>query len=149
MIGVRGFTRTGAHGGVDFRDGQGAPVLAAAEGEVISVTEQPIGCGIGVLIAHGQFDRHTAYCHLEKALVRSGQKVRRAEVIGLVGTTGYEGGIPHVHLELCTSPCPTGHPDGYLLGTEDPLAFSVGCFDPKKTYSTDKLVLTYPVKCAD
>lgn len=149
MIGVRGGTRTAAHAGVDFRDWQGAPVLATAGGEVTRVTEGPTGCGIGVLIEHKEFDRHTVYCHLEKAQVRSGQKVRRGDVIGHIGTTGNAVGTPHVHLELCGRPCPRGHSDGNLEGTEDPLAISIGCFDAKKTYPTDQLVLTYPVKCAD
>jgi murein DD-endopeptidase MepM/ murein hydrolase activator NlpD len=148
MIGANNLQRRAAHAGVDFGEMHGAPVLAAADGDVASVSEGISGCGIGVLIAHLPFYRYTVYCHLEKALVRYGQSVKRGETIGLIGTTGNAVNVPHVHLELCTYPCTRGNLDG-SLSTEDPLAISAGCFDPKKTYPTDRLVLTHPVPCKD
>ena len=148
MIGANNLQRRAAHAGVDFGEMHGAPVLAAADGEVASVSERTSGCGIGVLIRHSPFSRYTVYCHLQKALVRYGQSVKRGEFIGLVGTTGNAVDIPHVHLELCAYPCARRNRDG-SLATEDPLAISAGCFDPQKAYPTDRLVLTHPVRCKD
>lgn len=159
MIGSNQGARFAAHAGVDFGDPAGAPVLAAADGQVVSLANAPTyydrdTCGRGVLLSHSKFGRYTVYCHLSDVAVRQSQEVKRGDVIGYVGTTGFAGRWaatlpPHVHLELCTERCPFGHADGNLRGTEDPSGISVGCFDPKKTYPTDQLVLTYPVKCAD
>ena len=122
-------------------------VLAAADGRVLVTTNRPGGCGHSVFISHDQFARYTVYCHLKEVLVKPGDAVKRGETIGLVGTTGNAVGVPHVHLELCTATCYRGHADGDLRDTEDPLARADGCFDSKKQYPADRLVLTYPVKC--
>ena len=122
-------------------------VLAAADGRVLVTTNRPGGCGHSVFISHDQFARYTVYCHLKEVLVKPGDAVKRGETIGLVGTTGNAVGVPHVHLELCTATCYRGHADGDLRDTEDPLTRADGCFDPKKQYPADRLVLTYPVKC--
>lgn len=145
--GANNFPRAQPHAGVDFGAEYGSPALAAADGRVIQVSRRKTGCGYGVLMVHGAFARYTVYCHLEEISVRAGDEVERGDTIGFVGTTGNSAGVPHVHLELCTYPCPYGHADGHLRGTEDPLASEAGCFDPKKQYPSGRLVLTYPVKC--
>lgn len=138
------------HPGIDFGELYGAPVLAAADGKVINLNNSTVGCGIGVLLLHFDFRRYTVYCHLEKYIVAEGQQVKRGEVIGFVGISGRTYGVPHLHWELCTYQCDRGHNDGSLWGTEDPLAVTAGCFDPKRTYpAADRLVLTYPVQCKD
>lgn len=143
--GVVGGQRPGPHAGVDFRGYRWEPVLAAADGVVFHVHRIASGCGTGVVIRHAPFQRYTVYCHLEEARVGFGQEVRRGEVIGFVGTTGNSMGVPHVHHELCTRMCYGSYTA--MPWHEDPLAIMAGCFDPKKTYPTDRLVLTYPVKC--
>ena len=145
--GANNLPRRAPHAGVDFVSGYGSPALAAADGRVITTQERTVGCGYGVLLAHDKYARYTVYCHLKEVLVRPGDAVKRGDVIGLVGTTGNAVNIPHVHLELCTMPCAYGHADGDLRNTEDPLLRADGCFDPKKQYPADRLVLTYPVKC--
>lgn len=153
--GANNLPRERPHAGVDFAAAYSSPALAAADGKVLLVTDRFYssvlqrlkGCGYSVLIAHDQFARYTVYCHLKEVLVEPGDTVKRGDVIGLVGTTGNSGNVPHVHLELCVSMCPSGHADGDLKNTEDPLARADGCFDPNKQYPTDRLVLTYPVKC--
>ena len=159
LWGSGGGARRAAHAGVDFGDAIGAPVLAAADGLVVSVVNRPTfydrdTCGQGVLLSHARFGFYTVYCHLSKVTVELGKEVKRGDVIGHVGTTGFAGRWaaslpPHVHMELCTGWCPSGHADGNLWGTEDPLAIIAGCFDAKKTYPADKLVLTHPVKCTE
>ena len=56
------------------------------------------GYGNCVIIDHG-YGYKTLYGHMEKILVREGQKVNRGEVIGLVGSTGKSTG-PHLHYEV-------------------------------------------------
>ncbi len=146
-IDVDGRLRAGPHAGVDFAAAERTPVIAAAEGEVSELTVNPAGCGLGVLILHGRFNRYTIYCHLDRVYVEKGQWVRRGAVIGRVGRTGNTAGVPHLHLELCRERCPTGHMDGYLVGVEDPLLATVGCFDPREQLPDDRLRLTFPLAC--
>ena len=145
--GVAGGTRSGFHSGVDFGEKDGAPVIASADGKVVGVHEIPSGCGVTLLLSHKEFGRHTVYCHLKKATVQAGEKVKRGDVIGLVGTTGHSMGVPHVHLELCKKSC--WGSSAIMSWHEDPLSISIGCFDQQKNYPTDRLVLTYPVHCKE
>lgn len=144
-----------AHPGVDVSDIYGAPVLAAADGEVAYVVRDNPVVGNCVLLAHtverdekGLKTRYTLYCHLAQIQAKMFEAVKRGQQIGTVGTSsGVVNAPPHVHWELCASLCPYGHYDGDFRGTEDPLAITVGCFDPGMTHPTDRLVLTYPVRC--
>ena len=148
-MGANRLTRVADHAGVDFAAPRGSPVLAAADGEVVHVGVDAGGCGIGVLLAHPDYKRYTVYCHMEAVDVSEGQRVRRGERIGRIGTTGDAVETPHVHLELCSYRCQRGHKDGYLGGTEDPLHYIAGCFKAGKQYPHDRLVLTPPVGCVD
>jgi len=104
------------------------------------------GCGVGVVLSHPGFKRWTAYCHLTRAVVTTGQTVARGERIGLSGASGNSAGVPHVHLELCTTAC-ASHRDGDLRGTQDPLGAVVGCHDPQRVYPADRFTLTLPIEC--
>jgi murein DD-endopeptidase MepM/ murein hydrolase activator NlpD len=144
--GANNLPRLLPHAGVDFGGPLGSPVIAAADGVVAHVIDWPPGCGRGVILSHAEFRRQTVYCHLQEILVRMGQEVVRGQPIGHMGMTGNAMGVPHVHFELCTSPC-RSHADGDLHGTVDPLKFSSGCFDPRRSYALGRLALTYPVAC--
>lgn len=85
------------HYGIDIATQQGNPVVATADGIILSTTKDIIG-GLTVRISHS-FGYQTIYCHLSKFLVKPGQKVKRGDVIGLVGKTGKAVG-PHVHYEI-------------------------------------------------
>ena len=134
------------HPGVDFAERPGAPVLAVADGVVSHMIDSAVGCGHGVVIEHAAFARWSAYCHLQAVTVDVRQVVARGETIGEVGRTGSTSEVPHVHLELCTSPCES-HGDGDFTGTEDPLAIAAGCYDAAQAYPNEQLVLTFPVRC--
>ena len=82
---------------------------------------------------------------MSKVVVRFGRRVKRGEVSGYVGRSGNAVGVPHVHFVVSRDG--RSHKDGDLEFTDDPARFLVGCFDPKATYSKEKLVLTEPLAC--
>ena len=146
LVGANARPRLLPHAGVDVAAPAGTPVLAAADGVVSLLIDYEPGCGIGVVLSHPAFKRWTAYCHMTRTLVASGQTVSRGERIGLSGTSGNSANVPHVHLELCTTAC-ASHRDGDLAGTQNPLAVVVGCYDPARIYPADRFVLTWPIPC--
>jgi len=85
------------HHGIDIATSHGNPVYATADGTVIQARTDKIG-GKTIKIKH-MFGYVTIYCHMSKFLVKVGQKVKRGETIGLVGSTGKARG-PHVHYEV-------------------------------------------------
>jgi murein DD-endopeptidase MepM/ murein hydrolase activator NlpD len=97
------------HSGVDLAAPAGTPVHAAAAG-VATVVDGP-GYGLHVTLTHGG-GAQTLYGHLSLALVRSGEPVRRDEVVGLVGSTGMSTG-PHLHFEVRLQGAPVD-PIGWL-----------------------------------
>jgi murein DD-endopeptidase MepM/ murein hydrolase activator NlpD len=82
------------HDGLDIGAAANAPVQAPAQGRVTTVGFDP-KLGNTVKVDHG-FGIETLYGHLAKALVKEGQRVKRGEVVGLVGSTGLATG-PHLH----------------------------------------------------
>jgi len=86
------------HPGLDIATQHGNPVVATADGIVLSVTNEKRG-GKTIKLSHPLSGWITVYCHLSKFNVKSGQKVRRGDVIGLVGQTG-RSRAPHVHYEV-------------------------------------------------
>jgi murein DD-endopeptidase MepM/ murein hydrolase activator NlpD len=85
------------HTGVDFGAGYGTPIRAAADGTVVEAGWLG-GYGNATVIDHGK-GMATLYGHQSKILVSQGQSVKRAQVIGLVGATGFATG-PHLHFEV-------------------------------------------------
>jgi len=82
------------HDGLDIGAAANAPVQAPAQGRVTAVGFDP-KLGVLVKVDHG-FGIETLYGHLAKALVKEGQRVKRGEVVGLVGSSGLATG-PHLH----------------------------------------------------
>ena len=87
------------HLGVDLAAPRGTPVMAAADGKVISVGANG-GFGLQVVLAHSGGYR-TFYGHLSrfKEGLRPGQSVRQKQVIGYVGSSGLATG-PHLDYRL-------------------------------------------------
>ena len=85
------------HTGVDIATDFGSPVYAAAMGTV-EMARWNGGYGQYIKIAHGN-GYESAYGHLSGIAVVPGQTVRKGEIIGFVGSTGYSTG-PHLHFEI-------------------------------------------------
>ncbi len=86
------------HHGMDFTASTGTEVYTTGDGVVKEVEESRRSYGNKVVIDHG-FGYHTLYGHLSGFNVKVGQKVKRGDVIGYVGNTGFSSG-PHLHYEV-------------------------------------------------
>lgn len=119
--------RAGWHEGIDFPADRGTPVRSAADGIVVRVDRDFVDWdaaslssaldaavslgytpeetldrirGRQVWIAHGR-QLVTRYAHLDSvAGLFVGESVRRGQVIGTVGSSGFEEGGPHLHFEI-------------------------------------------------
>ena len=82
------------HYGMDLDGSTGDPIYAANDGEVVMVRDC-FGSGNTVVLHHGA-RLFTAYFHMSKFETKPGAKVKRGQLIGLVGKTGRVTG-PHLH----------------------------------------------------
>ncbi|MGD8414105.1 MAG: M23 family metallopeptidase [Candidatus Latescibacterota bacterium] len=89
--------RRSVHRGVDFSARKGTPVIAPADG-VVNFSGRWKTYGNVVEISHG-YGFVTRYAHLEKQLVRKGQRVKRGDVIARVGSSG-KSTFSHLHYEV-------------------------------------------------
>jgi murein DD-endopeptidase MepM/ murein hydrolase activator NlpD len=85
------------HKGVDVAAAYGAPIVAAADGRVISAGWRG-GYGRQVALAHAD-GVQTTYSHMSRVAASAGAFVRQGQVIGYVGSTGLATG-PHLHYEV-------------------------------------------------
>ena len=85
------------HTGIDISTPSGHRIVAPANGTVVKVGWEN-GYGRFVEIAHG-YGVNTTYSHLATARVLEGQRVKRGDIIALVGSTGRATG-PHLHYEV-------------------------------------------------
>ncbi len=88
------------HTGIDFSGTQGTPIYATGDGTVArsGYSEGYSGYGIVIVVNHG-FGFQSLYGHLSKVAVRSGQKVKRGDLVGYMGSTGTSTGS-HLHYEV-------------------------------------------------
>ena len=85
------------HNGIDYAARTGTPVVSSGNGKVIKAGYSKYN-GNYVFISHGT-QYVTKYLHLDKKMVRTGQKVKQGQKIGTVGATGRVTG-PHLHYEF-------------------------------------------------
>ncbi|MFA7273895.1 MAG: M23 family metallopeptidase [Crocinitomicaceae bacterium] len=86
------------HTGMDFTANTGTEIFATGDGVVQAVERNGWGYGNSIVINHG-YGYKTRYAHMSAFKVTLGQKVKRGDLIGLVGSTGKSTG-PHLHYEV-------------------------------------------------
>lgn len=101
------------HEGMDFTAKTGTAIFATGDGVVASADNSKSGYGNHIEIKHG-FGYMTLYGHLSKYNCRAGQRVKRGDIIGYVGSTG-RSEAPHLHYEV--------HKDGKVV---NPINFYYG-----------------------
>ncbi len=101
------------HEGMDFTARTGTPIYATGDGFVKNADNSVSGYGNHIEINHG-YGYLTLYGHLIKYKVRTGQRVKRGDIIGYVGSTG-RSQAPHCHYEV--------HKDGKVV---NPINFYYG-----------------------
>ncbi len=112
---ILGYVR--CHTGVDITAPSGTPITAAANGVVISAGNGG-AFGTYTVISHGG-NLTSSYAHQSGLAVAAGQTVRRGQVIGFVGSTGWSTG-PHLHFEARIAGLPW-NPRGWLgTGPKEP-----------------------------
>ncbi|MCS6821978.1 MAG: peptidoglycan DD-metalloendopeptidase family protein [Microscillaceae bacterium] len=85
------------HPGVDFAAPHGTPIYASGSGTIVKA-EYMGGYGNTIIIDHG-YGYETLYAHMSAFKVEVGQKVKRGECIGYIGSTGFST-APHLHYEV-------------------------------------------------
>lgn len=86
------------HTGMDFTADKGSDVYVTGDGVVEEIERKKWGYGNCIIVHHG-YGYKTRYAHLSSVKVKVGQKLKRGELIGLVGSTGKSTG-PHLHYEV-------------------------------------------------
>lgn len=99
------------HPGIDISSPTGGRIVSPANGTVVRIGWEN-GYGRVVEIAHG-FGIRTLYAHLDVTRVTEGQRIRRGDLVGLIGSTGRSTG-PHLHYEVQVGGKPV-NPLDYVL----------------------------------
>lgn len=86
------------HHGIDFAGPIGTPVYSTGDGVIVESGYSFSGYGNQVIVDHG-FGYKTRYAHLHKVNVKIGDKVKRTEMVGTLGSSGKSTG-PHLHYEV-------------------------------------------------
>ncbi|MFQ5989755.1 MAG: M23 family metallopeptidase [Candidatus Methylomirabilales bacterium] len=99
------------HTGIDIAAALGTPIVAPADG-VVTFAGRLAGHGRAIVVNHG-FGFKTFYGHNKKNAVKKGDRVKRGQVIGYVGNSGYSTGS-HLHYEVLVKGVPQD-PLKYIL----------------------------------
>lgn len=85
------------HSGLDLAAAEGTPVMATADGRV-DYADWKSASGNCVILDH-EYNYSSTYSHLQKINVKKGERVKRGDIIGYVGSTG-KSSAPHLHYEV-------------------------------------------------
>jgi hypothetical protein len=108
------------HAGIDFSAPQGTAIQATGDGVVVDVDNKRSGYGLHVIIDHG-YGYQTLYGHMSGIVVKKGQKIKKGQLIGKVGSTGTST-APHCHYEVHYKGKPV-NPIDYVLDGLTPLEY--------------------------
>ena len=87
------------HYGMDFTAPRGTPIYASGDGVVTRADNTSAGYGRHIRIKHGSYGYVSLYAHLSRYNVKKGQRVKRGDLIGFLGSTG-RSQAPHLHYEV-------------------------------------------------
>lgn len=87
-----------SHWGIDLASNKGTPIYSSHQGVVVYSGRDFKGYG-KMLLVEGENGWATIYAHLDKILVKEGQKLRQGDLLGLMGRTGRVTGV-HLHFEI-------------------------------------------------
>lgn len=112
--------RAAMHAGIDLAAPIGTPIYATADG-FVQRSEWAGGYGNLVELSHGK-GIQTRFGHLSRSLVKAGQRVKRGDLIALMGSTGRSTGS-HLHYEVridgkAVNPVPFMKSNDYLLAVQ-------------------------------
>ena len=114
------------HWGMDFSAERGSPIYATGDGKISRADNRAAGFGNHIRIDHG-FGYVSIYAHLdlvqEKFSVRKGDKVKRGDIIGYVGSSG-RSVAPHLHYEI-TKDGKKLNPINFYYGSLSPGEFEI------------------------
>lgn len=116
------------HTGIDITAPKGTPVYATADG-VVSSDQGGSGYGVTVVINHG-YSYQSLYAHLSKKVVKTGQRIKRGQLIGYVGNTGLSMGS-HLHYEVLKGGTPV-NPVHYFFSDITPQEYDAILESSKK-----------------
>jgi murein DD-endopeptidase MepM/ murein hydrolase activator NlpD len=88
------------HRGIDLGGRRGSPLYAVERGRIVDAKKQPNKAYMMVL--KGKSGSKYYYGHMDRLIVRKGQKVRRGQIIGRMGDSGSPGAV-HLHFEYWKS----------------------------------------------
>lgn len=103
---TRGFlpNRRKPHLGLDLAARKGTAIYASHDGTVIYTGREFHGYGRLIMI-EGQQGWASLYAHLSKINIKQGDRVKKGDLIGLMGSTGHSTGV-HLHFEIRTASGP-------------------------------------------
>ena len=112
--------RAAMHAGIDLAGPLGTPIYATADA-LVGRSEWANGYGNLIELNHGR-GIQTRYGHLTRSAVRAGQRVKRGDLIGYMGSTGRSTGS-HLHYEVridgkAVNPIPFMQSNDYLLAVQ-------------------------------
>jgi murein DD-endopeptidase MepM/ murein hydrolase activator NlpD len=100
------------HHGIDLLAPAGTPLVAVADGHITRASNVERGRGGISLWLRDRRGTSYYYAHNQRNLAQVGQRVRRGQVVALLGSTGNaRGGPPHLHLQLHPGGGPPVNPD--------------------------------------
>jgi murein DD-endopeptidase MepM/ murein hydrolase activator NlpD len=119
--------RAAMHAGIDLAGPIGTAIYATADA-IVGRSEWANGYGNLIELTHGR-GIQTRYGHLTRSVVRAGQRVKRGDLIGYMGSTGRSTGS-HLHYEVridgkAVNPVPFMEAGDYLLAVQRRAAAAV------------------------
>ncbi len=91
------------HKGIDIHAAKGTPVVAIADGIIVEKDHTLIG-GKTLWLRSAKHGWKAYYAHLDRQLVKEGQRVKKGQVIGTIGNTGNARTTPpHLHFGISGS----------------------------------------------